>query len=213
MGFCVLNNVAIAAADALARGFSRIAIVDWDVHHGNGTQEMFFSDPRVLYTSLHQWPFYPGTGNAPEIGEGDGRGYTVNVPLSQGAHAGDYGAAFDRVLLPVLEAYRPELVLVSAGFDAHRDDPLAAMGLDAAAYAWMTDRLLGVAKRTAEGRLALFLEGGYDLGALEASLAASLGVLGEVAPAPSAAPPPEPMHEAEIKRTMKALAGNWRVFG
>jgi acetoin utilization deacetylase AcuC-like enzyme len=213
MGFCLLNNVAVAAADALARGITRVAIIDWDVHHGNGTQEMFFADPRVLYASLHQWPFYPGTGNAPEIGEGEGRGYTVNVPLSQGAHPGDYAAAFDRVLLPVLEAYRPELVLVSAGFDAHRNDPLAAMQLDAAAYGWMTARLLRVAEQTAGGRMALFLEGGYDLGALEESLAASLRVLGELAPGPADAPPPAPVHEAEIKRTKKALEGTWRVFG
>jgi acetoin utilization deacetylase AcuC-like enzyme len=213
MGFCLLNNVAVAAAHALAQGVSRVAIVDWDVHHGNGTQEMFFSDPRVLYASLHQWPFYPGTGNAPEIGEGEGRGYTVNIPLSQGAHSGDYASAFDRVLLPVLEAYRPELVLVSAGFDAHRADPLAAMRLDAAAYGWMTARLLRLAEQTAKGRLALFLEGGYDLGALEESLTASLRVLGELAKGPDGAPPPEPVHEAEIKRTKKALEGNWRVFG
>ena len=212
MGFCLINNVAVAAAHALSRGVSRVAVVDWDVHHGNGTQEMFFSDPRVLYASLHQWPFYPGTGNAPEIGEGEGRGYTVNIPLSQGAHAGDYAAAFDRVLLPVLEAYRPELVLVSAGFDAHRNDPLAAMRLDAAAYGWMTARLLRVAEQTASGRLALFLEGGYDLGALEESLSASLGVLAEVMPAPPDPPPPQPAHEAEIKRTKKALDASWRVF-
>jgi acetoin utilization deacetylase AcuC-like enzyme len=213
MGFCLLNNVAVAAAHALSRGISRVAIVDWDVHHGNGTQEMFLSDPRVLYASLHQWPFYPGTGNAPEIGEGEGRGYTVNIPLSQGAHAGDYAAAFDRVLLPVLEAYRPELVLVSAGFDAHRNDPLAAMRLDADAYGWMTARLLRVAEQTANGRLALFLEGGYDLGALEESLAASLRVLGELVPGPTDTPKPEPAHEAEIKRTKKAHEGIWRVFG
>jgi acetoin utilization deacetylase AcuC-like enzyme len=213
MGFCLLNNVAVAAAHALAHGASRVAVVDWDVHHGNGTQEMFFSDPRVLYASLHQWPFYPGTGNAPEIGDGEGRGYTVNIPLSQGAHSGDYAAAFDRVLLPVLEAYRPELVLVSAGFDAHRDDPLAAMRLDAAAYGWMTARLLRLAEQTAQGRLALFLEGGYDLAALEASLAASLRVLGEVAPGPADPAPPEAVHEAEIKRTKKALESYWSVFG
>jgi acetoin utilization deacetylase AcuC-like enzyme len=213
MGFCLLNNVAVAAAHALTQGISRVAVIDWDVHHGNGTQEMFFTDPRVLYASLHQWPFYPGTGNAPEIGEGEGRGYTVNIPLSQGAHAGDYAAAFDRVLLPVLEEYRPELVLVSAGFDAHRNDPLAAMRLDAPAYGWMTARLLHLAEQTASGRLALFLEGGYDLGALEESLAASLRVLGELDAGPDGAPPPEPVHEAEIKRTKKALAANWRVFG
>jgi acetoin utilization deacetylase AcuC-like enzyme len=213
MGFCLINNVAVAAAQALAQGLSRVAIIDWDVHHGNGTQEMFFSDPRVLYASLHQWPFYPGTGNAPEIGEGEGRGYTLNIPLSQGAHSGDYAAAFDRVLLPVLEAYRPELVLVSAGFDAHRNDPLAAMHLDAAAYGWMTSKLLRVAEQTAGGRMALFLEGGYDLGALEESLAASLRVLGQVAPEPIEPPSPQPIHEAEIKRTKKALEGKWPVFG
>jgi acetoin utilization deacetylase AcuC-like enzyme len=213
MGFCLLNNIAVAAAHALAHGVSRVAVIDWDVHHGNGTQEMFFSDPRVLYASLHQWPFYPGTGNAPEIGEGDGRGYTVNIPLSQGAQFGDYAAAFDRVLLPVLEAYRPELVLVSAGFDAHRDDPLAAMRLDAASYGWMTARLLRVAEQAAKGRLALFLEGGYDLRALEESLRASLRVLGELAPGPADPAAPQPVHEAEIKRTKKALESTWRVFG
>ena len=131
MGFCLLNNVAVAAARALARGTRRIAIIDWDVHHGNGTQEMFFGDPRVLYVSLHQWPFYPGSGNATEIGEGEGRGFTVNVPLSSGARRGDYAAAFERVVLPVLDAYAPELILVSAGFDAHKSDPLAGMQLDA----------------------------------------------------------------------------------
>jgi acetoin utilization deacetylase AcuC-like enzyme len=213
MGFCLLNNVAVAAAHALARGLSRVAIVDWDVHHGNGTQEMFFTDPRVLYASLHQWPFYPGTGNAPEIGEGEGRGFTVNIPLSQGAHAGDYAAAFDRVLLPVLEAYRPELVLVSAGFDAHRADPLAAMRLDAPAYGWMTRRLLDIAERTADGRMALYLEGGYDLAALEESLSASLRVLGEITADAVGQVPPEAVHEAEIKRTKKALEQHWRVFG
>ncbi len=213
MGFCLINNVAVAAAYALDHGISRVAIVDWDVHHGNGTQEMFWSDPRVLYASLHQWPFYPGTGNAPEIGEGEGRGYTLNIPLSKGAHAGDYAAAFDRVLLPVLEAYRPELVLVSAGFDAHGNDPLAAMRLDAAAYGWMTSRLLRIAEQSANGRMALFLEGGYDLAALEESLASSLRVLAEVEKGPADPPPPEPIHEAEIKRTRKALESNWRVFG
>ena len=213
MGFCLINNVAVAAAYALTRGISRVAVIDWDVHHGNGTQEMFFGDPRVFYASLHQWPFYPGTGNAPEIGEGEGRGYTLNIPLSKGAHAGDYAAAFDRVLLPVLEAYRPELLLVSAGFDAHRNDPLAAMRLDAAAYGWMTARLLRIAEQSANGRMGLFLEGGYDLGALEESLAASLRVLGELEKGPADPPPPEAVHEAEIKRTKKALQENWRVLG
>jgi len=209
MGFCLLNNVAVAAAHALASGLSRVAIVDWDVHHGNGTQEMFFGDPRVLFASLHQWPFYPGTGNAAEIGEGDGRGFTVNVPLSAGAQGGDYAAAFDRVVLPIVDAYQPELLLVSAGFDAHRDDPLGNMRLDAPTYAWMTAELLRIAERTAAGRMALFLEGGYDLGALETSLAACLEILGKKRQAPCHPEAAEPVHESEIRRTTKALEAHW----
>jgi len=209
MGFCLLNNVAVAAAQARARGLSRVAIIDWDVHHGNGTQEMFWRDPSVLYVSLHQWPFYPGTGSATEIGEGEGRGFTVNVPLSAGARAGDYGAAFDRVVLPIVESYAPELILVSAGFDAHRDDPLANMQLDASTYAWMTARLLDVAERKAAGKMALFLEGGYHLAALETSLAScveimSRGSLGIAHPAA-----PQTVHEMEIERVRKALEPYW----
>jgi acetoin utilization deacetylase AcuC-like enzyme len=209
MGFCLLNNVAVAAAHALTRGLQRVAIVDWDVHHGNGTQEMFLDDPRVLYVSLHQWPFYPGTGNATEIGEGEGRGYTVNVPLSSGARAGDYTAAFDRVIGPVLEDYAPELVLVSAGFDAHKNDPLAGMQLDAAAYGRMTAALGRIADKSAKGRIALVLEGGYDLAALEASLAESLAVLADRSRAPTDTPAPERVHEGEIQRTAKALRDHW----
>jgi acetoin utilization deacetylase AcuC-like enzyme len=208
MGFCLLNNAAVAAAHALARGLGRVAVVDWDVHHGNGTQEMFFGDPRVLYVSLHQWPFYPGTGNATEIGEGEGCGYTVNVPLSSGSRDGDYAAAFERVVLPVLEAYGPDLVLVSAGFDAHRSDPLAGMLLEAPAYGWMTAALAKIADNSARGRLALLLEGGYDLPALEASLADSLVTLAGGA-IPADATPPSPLHEGEIQRTRKALREHW----
>ena len=210
MGFCLLNNVAVAAAHALARGTRRVAIVDWDVHHGNGTQEMFFGDPRVLYVSLHQWPFYPGTGNASEIGKGEGRGFTVNLPLSSGAGTGDYAAAFERVVLPVLDAYAPELVLVSAGFDAHKSDPLAGMQLDAHAYGWMTTVLGHVADKSAAGKLALFLEGGYDLAALEASLAQSLASLVATSRPAAVAPTPDSVHEGEIQRTRKALREHWR---
>src|SRR5262249_40124875 len=156
------------------RGLRRVAIVDWDVHHGNGTQEMFWRDPRVLYASLHQWPFYPGTGSADEVGEGEGRGFNVNVPLSAGGPAVDCGAAFDRIIVPIVDEYAPELVLVSAGYDAHRDDPLASMCLDAEAYGAMTARLRSVADRHAGGKIALFLEGGYNLSALETSFGASL---------------------------------------
>ena len=178
MGFCLLNNVAIAAAHARARGLSRVAIVDWDVHHGNGTQDAFVDDPSVLYLSTHQFPFYPGTGAARETGEGEGKGFTVNVPLTAGGGDGVYRAAFERVILPVLEEYRPELILVSAGFDASARDPLAEMTLSAAAFGWMARALRGVADRTAEGRIALVLEGGYDLVALESGLlAATRGVV------------------------------------
>ncbi|CAN5557598.1 hypothetical protein BH09MYX1_BH09MYX1_14180 [soil metagenome] len=174
MGFCLLNNVAVAAAHARALGAPRVAIVDFDVHHGNGTQEMFYRDPSVLYVSLHQFPFYPGTGSAEEIGEGDARGTTVNVPLGAGSGDSEYHAAFDRVVLPVLEQFAPTLVLVSAGFDAAARDPLAEMRLSPAAFGYMTQELRRLADKTAEGRLGLVLEGGYDLVALEEGLRAAL---------------------------------------
>jgi acetoin utilization deacetylase AcuC-like enzyme len=177
MGFCLINNVAVAAAHARARGVDRVLVVDWDVHHGNGTQEAFFDDPHVLYVSLHQWPFYPGTGAVDEVGIGAGRGFTVNVPLSAGAADADYRAAFERVVLPVARDFAPELVLVSAGFDAHRLDPLAGMLLGARVYGWMATELVAIADRFSEGRIALLLEGGYDLGALEESVRECLHAL------------------------------------
>jgi acetoin utilization deacetylase AcuC-like enzyme len=174
MGFCLLNTVAVAAAHARARGLSRVLVVDWDVHHGNGTQEMFWRRPEVLYMSTHQFPFYPGTGAADESGEGEGRGFTVNVPLSAGGDDGVYRAAFERVLLPIAEEYAPDLVLVSAGFDASARDPLANMSLTEDAFGWMARALRGVADRSASGRIALVLEGGYDLVALEMGLASAI---------------------------------------
>ncbi|MBX3259366.1 MAG: histone deacetylase [Labilithrix sp.] len=178
MGFCLYNNVAVAAAHARARGVERVAIVDWDVHHGNGTQEMFYDDPRVLYASTHQFPFYPGTGAVLESGERDGKGYTINVPLTAGGGDGVYRGTFERILLPALEEYRPELVIVSAGFDASARDPLAEMALSADAFGWMARALRKVADASAGGRLLLVLEGGYDLVALEAGLlAATRGIV------------------------------------
>lgn len=170
MGFCLLNNVAVAAAHARARGVERIAVIDWDVHHGNGTQEIFWGDPNVLYVSTHQSPFYPGTGEADEIGVGHGEGYTVNVPLAAGGGDAVYASAFERVVLPVVESYAPDLVLVSAGFDASARDPLAQMQLSSNAFRWMSRELSRLATRSAKGRMALVLEGGYDLVALEAGL-------------------------------------------
>ena len=172
MGFCLLNNVAIAAAHARARGVERVAIVDFDVHHGNGTQEMFYADPSVLYVSLHQSPLYPGTGAVEERGSGEGRGYTVNVPLSAGATDAVYGAAIERIVAPVLETYQPGLLLFSAGFDAHQRDPLAQMDMTDAGFQTLVRRTLSA---LAPGvRVGLMLEGGYDLLGLGQSLSATL---------------------------------------
>jgi acetoin utilization deacetylase AcuC-like enzyme len=176
MGFCLLNNVAVAAAALAARG-ERVLIVDWDVHHGNGTQDIFWDDPRVLYVSTHQSPLYPGTGAAGEIGGPRAHGLTMNVPLPPGATGDVLLEALDVVVAPAVERFVPTWVLVSAGFDAHRADPLAAMELSAGDFAGLATR---VAQFAPEGRLALLLEGGYDLDALRMSVGASLAALLDV---------------------------------
>ncbi|HTQ05815.1 MAG TPA: histone deacetylase, partial [Polyangiaceae bacterium] len=168
MGFCLLNNVALAAAHARARGAERVLIVDFDVHHGNGTQEAFYADPSVTFVSLHQFPFYPGTGDVREQGSGEGRGFTVNVPLSAGADDETYAAAFSRIVAPIASELAPNLVLVSAGFDAHRSDPLAEMRLSAWGYGTLVSMLASAVR--AGTPIGMVLEGGYDLDALEASL-------------------------------------------
>ncbi len=181
MGFCLYNHVAVAAAHARADGVARVAILDWDVHHGNGTQDIFYDDPAVLYASLHQHPAYPGTGAATETGAGAGVGTTVNVPLPWGTGDDAYLAAFDTHVLPRLRAFRPDLVLVSAGFDAHREDPLAGLTLTEAAFAALAARIMAVAAESAAGRLVAVLEGGYHPHALARSVVATLGVFdGEV---------------------------------
>jgi acetoin utilization deacetylase AcuC-like enzyme len=209
MGFCLLNNVAVAAAHARARGCERVAIVDFDVHHGNGTQEIFYADPSVLYVSLHQFPFYPGSGAAEETGRGSGRGYTVNVPLSAGAGDAAYGAAIERVVGPILEAYRPELLLFSAGFDAHQRDPLAQMEMTENGFRALVRRTIAAVGPTVG--VGLVLEGGYDLIGLGASLAAAVEGLDEGGLSRIPGTPLWQAHERDLTRAAAAAAELWKL--
>ncbi len=183
MGFCLLNNVAIAARALLAGGAERVAIVDWDVHHGNGTQAIFEDDPSVLYISLHQFPFYPGTGAASEVGHGPGAGMTLNVPMSEGQDDAVYVAAFEQLVLPKLTAFAPCQILISAGFDAHADDPIGQMSLSGDAFGAMTASLCDWLARARLPGPVLVLEGGYSLLGLAESARACLQILlGDTAP-------------------------------
>ena len=177
MGFCFFNNIAIGAAHARARGLSRVAIVDYDVHHGNGTQWSFYTDPAVLFISSHQFPYYPGTGAATEIGSGPGTGFTINLPLAAGARDADYDLVYSRVAVPALRQFRPELILISAGFDAYMDDPLGGMRLTAEAFGRLTSMIAGVADECCEGRVVAVTEGGYDLEGLASCLHAAIEAL------------------------------------
>lgn len=178
MGFCVLANAAIAAEHARAvLGCRRVLIVDWDVHHGNGTQHIFEARDDVLVFGTHQWPYYPGTGALSEVGRGAGEGYTVNVPLPTGMGDGDYAAIFDELLVPVAESFAPDLVVVSAGFDAHCEDPLGGMRVTEEGFAALCGVVRSVAERHAGGKLALVLEGGYDLEGLARSVHGCVQVL------------------------------------
>ena len=167
MGFCLFNNVAVAADWAIRQpSVDRVAIVDFDVHHGNGTQEIFYARPDVLYVSAHQYPFYPGSGHFTELGEGGGRGYTVNFPVRAGMGNHFYRELFRDFVVPILSQYSPQLILVSAGYDAHVDDPLANMRLDGSGFVELVNLLNAVAKEVCQGRIVYILEGGYNLRAL-----------------------------------------------
>ncbi len=173
MGFCLLNNVAVTAAALRERG-ERVLIIDWDAHHGNGTQDIFYGDAAVMYVSMHEWPLYPGTGRLTDVGTDAGTGTTVNFPLPAGATGDVYLDAIDTVVEPLAESFAPTWVLVSAGYDAHRADPLTGLGLTAGDYADITARMMALADPR---RLVVFLEGGYDLGALRDSTAATVSTL------------------------------------
>jgi acetoin utilization deacetylase AcuC-like enzyme len=215
MGFCFYNNVAVGAAHARALGVERVAIVDYDVHHGNGTQHTFEDDPHVLYVSTHQSPFYPGTGEFGEVGRGDGRGFTINVPLDVGAVDEDYRLVYAEIVLPILGQFRPGLVMVSAGFDAHERDPLGGMRLTSAAFAAMTMELRRVAESHSGGRMMAITEGGYDLHALAECLQLQTGALGpEKPPAtewPKAGTVRPTRGRSAVAAAKSALSSFWRL--
>ncbi len=179
MGFCLFNNVAIAAKWAIKRrGLERVAIIDWDVHHGNGTQEIFYESPEVLYVSTHQYPHYPGTGSTREIGAGAGLGYIVNAPMPAGFGDDEYILVFDELVMPIVRKFRPELIIVSAGFDSHYRDPLGDMRVTERGFAAMTRRVKRLAAEVCGGRIVAALEGGYDLEGLTRSASAVIEELG-----------------------------------
>ncbi len=180
MGFCLFNNAAVAAAALReVHGLERVAILDWDVHHGNGTQHLFEKDPTVLYASLHQWPHYPGTGAADERGVDEGEGFTTNCPLAAGSGDAEWLRALEGEVLPALEAFRPQFLLLSAGFDAHRLDPLSETAVTVEGFATMTRRVVELADACCAGRVVSLLEGGYDPSALARSVQAHVEVLVE----------------------------------
>jgi acetoin utilization deacetylase AcuC-like enzyme len=175
MGFCLFNNVAVGARYAQKHhSLENVLIIDWDVHHGNGTQHIFYNDPTVFYFSVHQYPYYPGTGNHSETGTGEGEGYTLNVPLGPGADDATYIGVMNNALVPVLSTFHPDLVLISAGFDAHQNDPLAGMQMTEDGYRELTTIACDIADRYCEGRLVSVLEGGYHLESLNLSVASHL---------------------------------------
>jgi acetoin utilization deacetylase AcuC-like enzyme len=212
MGFCLVNNVAVGARAALAAGAKRVAIVDFDVHHGNGTQSAFYADPDVLFVSMHQWPFYPWTGSVQERGDGAGLGYTVNVPLGAGADDSVYAEAVSRIVRPVVREFRPDLVLISAGYDAFVSDPLASMLVTEAGYGAMIGGIVEEAEAV-DAPIGLVLEGGYDLRGLEGCISSSARAMLDGAPRALRTTRIEPSFRAEIESAAASAARHWRSVG
>jgi acetoin utilization deacetylase AcuC-like enzyme len=205
MGFCLFNNIAVAAAHALAEGaVERVLILDWDVHHGNGTEAIFAGSDRVLYTSIHQWPLYPGTGSADYAGEADGEGYTVNLPVPPGSGSTEFLSLVQHVVAPIARAFRPGLIAISAGYDAHRDDPLADCRVETDGYADMAATMREAAAEL-DAPLLVCLEGGYDRPALAASVLATIEALGSEREVPTA--PAEP-----ARSYIERQSQHWRVL-
>jgi len=214
MGFCFFNNVAVAAAHARARGLQRVAIVDYDVHHGNGTQWSFYTNPAVLFVSSHQFPYYPGTGAATEIGRHDGTGFTINLPIVAGGTDADYEMVYARVAIPALQQFRPELILISAGYDAYRDDPLGGMRLSSSCFGRLTSMIVDVADQVCGGRVVAVTEGGYNLQGLAEGLRETIAALDEeVGARPTVSPPDgDTMRgEATLKTVLPVLNPYWQL--
>jgi acetoin utilization deacetylase AcuC-like enzyme len=203
MGFCLFNSMAIGA-EYLKRvyGAKKILIMDWDVHHGNGTQDAFYDDPSVLFISTHQFPFYPGSGAVNETGAANGAGYTINVPLPAGCADAEYLQVFQDIVVPAATKFQPEWILVSAGFDPHRRDPLGGMGVTEQAFGAMARSLLALANHFADGRIAFLLEGGYDLAGLRSSVAAVLTEIQDPRPLPVE---PMPLAESKIEPLIRRI--------
>jgi acetoin utilization deacetylase AcuC-like enzyme len=206
MGFCLLGNVAIATRYAQTRyGIERVLIIDYDVHHGNGTEAMFYDDPSVLYVSTHQYPFYPGTGAPTDVGTGRGEGYTINIPLPPGSGDTNYATVFDRIVWPAAERYDPQLILVSAGFDAYWADPLAAMRLSLNGYSHLAGEVIRMAQRFCEGKVVFVLEGGYNMDALRYGVSNVARLLLGDPPDDPVAARPSPRPEPDIAALLTRL--------
>jgi len=205
MGFCFFNSIAVGAAHARAKGLARVAVVDYDVHHGNGTQWAFYADPSVLFVSSHQFPFYPGTGAAGDTGAGAGQGFTINLPVVAGGTDDDFERIYSTIALPILRQFKPELILLSAGFDAHRDDPLGGMRLTSSCFGLLTAAIGAVADECCGGRMVAVTEGGYDLKALAESLRVTIDALeGRLKAAPT-------LLEGRLKAAPTSLEGRLKA--